>query len=96
MNVKLYVGNLPYNFDDKELSELFSSFGEIVEAIVIKDKYSGKSKGFGFVALAEKASADKAVAEMNDKEIQGRAIKVNEARPMDPNGPPKRSFGRRY
>lgn len=95
MSVKLYVGNLPYSFNDKELQELFAPFGEVVEATIIKDKYSGRSKGFGFVTLTEKADAEKAIAELNDKEVQGRALKVNEARPLDPNGPPKRNFSRR-
>lgn len=95
MSVKLYVGNLPYSFSDKELQELFSPFGEISEATIIKDKYSGRSKGFGFVTFVEKPAADKAIAEMNDKDIQGRALKVNEARPLDPSGPPRRSFNRR-
>jgi RNA recognition motif-containing protein len=95
VSVKVYVGNLPYTFDDKKLKELFLPFGAISEATVIQDKYSGRSKGFGFVTFDEKEAADKAISEMNDKEIQGRAIKVNEARPLDPNGPPKRNFSRR-
>ena len=95
MSVKLYVGNLPYSFGDNELRELFAPFGEISEANIIKDKYSGRSKGFGFVTFVEKADAEKAISEVNDKEIQGRALKVNEARPLDPNGPPRRSFSRR-
>ncbi len=95
MSIKLYVGNLPYSFGDNELRELFSQFGEISEANVIKDKYSGRSKGFGFVTFSEKSDGEKAISEMNDKEVQGRALKVNEARPLDPNGPPRRSFNRR-
>ena len=84
MNVgtKIYVGNLPYSVSDKDLKEMFSSYGEIVEAVVIKDKYSGRSKGFGFVTFADEESAQKAVSEMNEKEVQGRNLKVNEARPM--------------
>lgn len=83
MSAKVYVGNLPFSVDDNELKEIFSSYGEITEAIVIKDKYSGRSKGFGFVTFADKESADKAVSEMNEKEVQGRPIKVSEARPME-------------
>lgn len=83
MSAKVYVGNLPYSVRDNELKELFAQFGEISEAVVIVEKYSGRSKGFGFVTFVEQASADKAVAEMNEKEIEGRALKVNEARPME-------------
>jgi len=93
--MRLYVGNLPYGVGDKELSELFSSYGEISEAVVIKEKYSGRSKGFGFVTIVEKEGGEKAVSEMDGKEVQGRAIKVNEARPLDPDGPSKRNFDRR-
>jgi len=93
--MKIYVGNLPYSYTDKELTELFSPFGELSEVTVIIDKYSGRSKGFGFVTFSDKTAGNSAIADLNGKEIQGRAIKVNEARPMDPNGPPKRSFGNR-
>jgi len=82
VGTKIYVGNLPYSVSDKDLKEMFSSYGEIVEAVVIKDKYSGRSKGFGFVTFADEESAQKAVSEMNEKEVQGRNLKVNEARPM--------------
>lgn len=85
MSAKIYVGNLPFGVDDNGLKDLFSSYGEISEAVVIKDKYSNRSKGFGFVTFADEASASKAVSEMNGKEVQGRAIKVSEAKPMDSN-----------
>ena len=101
--MKIYVGNLPWSVDDNKLKEMFSEFGEITEAVVIKDKYSGRSKGFGFVTFADDESAKNAVSEMNEKEIEGRAIKVTEAKPMDPDrprrdfssnrGPPRRPFG---
>lgn len=81
--MKIYVGNLPWSVDDNKLKEMFSEFGEITEAVVIKDKYSGRSKGFGFVTFADDESAKNAVSEMNEKEIEGRAIKVNEAKPME-------------
>jgi RNA recognition motif-containing protein len=83
MSKKIYVGNLPWSVDHGKLKELFSSYGEIEEATVISDKYSGRSKGFGFVTFINDADADKAVAEMNDKEIEGRPLKVNEARPRE-------------
>jgi len=97
MSKKVYVGNLPFSVSEKELSEMFSSYGEITEAIVIKDKYSGRSKGFGFVTFANDESADKAISEMNEKDVQGRALKVNEAKPMEESErrsrPPRGSFG---
>tara|TARA_Y100000310_G_scaffold345413_1_gene464689 strand:- start:863 stop:1138 length:276 start_codon:yes stop_codon:yes gene_type:complete len=83
MSTKIYVGNLPFSVDDNGLKDAFSSYGEISEAVVIKDKYSGRSKGFGFVTFADEESAKKAVSEMNGKELDGREIKVSEARPME-------------
>ena len=84
MEAKVYVGNLPFSVDDSALKELFSSFGDITEAVVIKDKFSGRSKGFGFVTFSAEDSAQKAVADMNGKDVEGREIKVSEARPMEP------------
>ncbi|MFH1290606.1 MAG: RNA-binding protein [Nanoarchaeota archaeon] len=83
MSAKVYVGNLPFSVAQKELEELFSPYGEIEEAVVISDKYSGRSKGFGFVTFKDDAAAQKAIAEMNGKEVDGRALKVNEAKPME-------------
>ncbi|MFH1425483.1 MAG: RNA-binding protein [archaeon] len=82
--MKVYVGNLPFSVGSAELKELFGTFGEVTEATVISDKYSGRSKGFGFVTFADDAAAQKAIDEMNGKEVQGRALKVNEAKPMEP------------
>ena len=81
---KLYVGNLPYSVTDDSLAELFSGIGEVVEAKVISDKFSGRSKGFGFVTMADDATAEKAIAEMNGKEVEGRTIVVNVSRPKEP------------
>ena len=81
---KLYVGNLPYSVDDTKLAELFKEFGDVVEAKVITDKYSGKSKGFGFVTMKDDETAQKAIDAMNDKDIEGRQLKVNVARPLKP------------
>ena len=83
MGSKVYVGNLPWSVDKGKLEELFSPFGEISEATVISDKYSGRSKGFGVVTFDNDADAKKAISEMDGKEIQGRALKVNEAKPME-------------
>lgn len=80
---KLYVGNLPWSVTNESLHDLFAAYGEIVEAIVISDRMSGRSKGFGFVTFANDADAEKAVAEMHDKEVEGRKIVVNVARPRE-------------
>ena len=79
--MKLYVGNLPWSVDDKALKELFASY-DVEEAVLIKDKYSGRSKGFGFVTIADDEAANKAISEMHEKDIEGRALTVSEARPM--------------
>lgn len=83
---KLYVGNLPWSMNNDSLKELFASYGEIVEAIVISDRMSGRSKGFGFVTFADEAAAEKAAAEMNGKDVEGRQIVVNVARPREERG----------
>ena len=80
---KLYVGNLPWSANEQSLKDMFSPFGEITEAIVIMDRYTGRSKGFGFVTFANEADAEKAIAEMAEKEIEGRKIMVNVARPRE-------------
>ena len=92
--MKLYVGNLAFSVDSEKLRELFSSFGEVEEATIISDKFSGRSKGFGFVTFPNDADAKKAIAEMNEKEVEGRTLKVNEAKPMEER-PPRRDFGDR-
>lgn len=81
--MKLYIGNLPWKVDDSGLKEMFAAYS-VDEANVISDKFSGRSKGFGFVTIADDEAANKAISEMNDKEIEGRGIKVSEARPMVP------------
>jgi len=95
--MKIYVGNLPWTVDDQKLESMFSEFGEVAEATIIKDKFSGRSKGFGFVTFNSDDEAQKAIAAMNDKDIEGRKLKVNEAKPMDPDRPrpPRRDFGDR-
>lgn len=101
--MKLYIGNLPFGVDQAKLKELFAPYGEIEEATVIADKFSGRSKGFGFVTFKNEADAKKAIAEMNEKEIEGRPLKVNEAKPFDPDKTrrpsnrdgPRRSFNQR-
>jgi RNA recognition motif-containing protein len=87
MSKKLFVGNLPFTMSNDKLREMFAAYGEMDEVVIISDKFSGKSKGFGFVNFKEDASADKAIAELNGKDVEGRAMTVSEARPMDPNAP---------
>ena len=95
--MKVYVGNLPFKIDNETFKGLFSSYGEIEEAMIISDKFSGRSKGFGFITFKNDADAQKAIAEMNGKETEGRELKVNEAKPMDPDRPrpPRRDFNQR-
>ena len=78
---KVYVGNLSYTVTTDELRKLFTEFGEVIDATVITDKMSGRSKGFGFVEYGEEEMAQKAVDEMNGKEVDGRKLVVNFARP---------------
>lgn len=77
---KLYVGNLPFAIDDAQLKELFAKYGEVVEAVVIKNKFNGRSKGFGFVTFKDDKMAEAAL-EMNQSEVMGRKLVVNLARP---------------
>ena len=80
MSQKLYVGGLPFSMTDTELEKLFSPHGTIESAKVITDKFTGKSRGFGFVELASASEASKAIDALNGTEIDGRTITVNEAR----------------
>jgi RNA recognition motif-containing protein len=80
MGKKLYIGNLNFDTTDEELEQAFSEFGEIVSAVVVKDRVSGRSRGFGFVEFADDASAQSAKEAMNGKEIGGRPLRVDEAR----------------
>ncbi|HEA46661.1 MAG TPA: RNA-binding protein [Candidatus Pacearchaeota archaeon] len=82
MSKRIYVGNLPWSVTKDKLDELFSSFGEIEESLVVVNKYTGRSRGFGFVTFKNDADADKALAEMNEKEVEGRNLSVREAKPM--------------
>jgi len=84
MAKKLYVGNLPYSVDDAKLSEVFSEVGTVDSASVISDKFSGRSKGFGFVEFSNDDEAQAAIDKLNGSDIDGRSIVVNEARPMKP------------
>lgn len=81
---KLYVGNLPYSFRDETLSNLFAEYGDVVSAVVIMDRATGRSKGFGFVEM-EDADADAAMKALDGSDVEGRNLKVNEARPKTDN-----------
>lgn len=81
--MKIYVGNLPYSVRDAELEELFAPYGEVTSANVIIERETNRSKGFGFVEMPSKTDAEKAIAELNNKEINGRGLKVNEAKPRE-------------
>ena len=81
---KLYVGNLPYGISDDGLKDLFAEVGDVEEAKVINDKFSGKSKGFGFVTMKDDKAAKDAIDKINGKKIDDREIVVNVARPMTP------------
>jgi RNA recognition motif-containing protein len=84
MSKKLYVGNLNYSTTEGKISELFNEIGEVVSADLIIDRYSGRSKGFAFVEMADQTTAQKAIDQLNGREVDGRAIKVAEARPKKP------------
>ncbi|MGZ3771555.1 MAG: RNA recognition motif domain-containing protein [Bdellovibrio sp.] len=95
MAKKLYVGNLPYSVDDEALHNHFAQFGAVDSAKVIMDRETGRSKGFGFVEMADDSAADSAIERANGIELNGRAINVSEARPQAPRegGPRRGGFG---
>lgn len=88
MGKKLYVGSLPYSTTEEEMREMFSPFGTVESVRIISDKFTGKSRGFGFVEMSTDEEAQKAIESMQGKDVGGRALVVNEARPEE-----KRSFG---
>jgi RNA recognition motif-containing protein len=83
---RIYVGNLPYSADDQQLQQLFSAFGDVVEASVVMDRGTGQSKGFGFVEMANDEDAHKAIAALNGTMLGNRTIRVNEAQPRPERG----------
>lgn len=84
--MNIYVGNLSFDVTEEDLREAFEAFGEVTSAAVIKDKFSGESRGFGFVEMADAEQAKAAISGLNDKELKGRNITVNEARPRQEGG----------
>ena len=80
---KLFVGNLDWGTTNEELQELFAKYGEVEEAFIVRDKFTHRSKGFGFVTFTNEEEAEKAKNELNEQEFKGRNIIVNDARPMN-------------
>ncbi len=83
MSNKLYVGNLPWSVREEQLRELFAEFGDLEDVFVMVDKFSGRSKGFGFVTFASEESAAAAKEAMHDKDLEGRPLNVDFARPKE-------------
>lgn len=86
MSTKLYVGNISFNTTNQDLIDIFSASGTVTSANVIEDRATGQSRGFGFVEMSTKSEAAAAIAELNGKEVDGRALKVNEAKPREERG----------
>jgi RNA recognition motif-containing protein len=80
--MKLYVGNISFNTTNQDLNELFGAFGTVQSSNIIEDRETGRSRGFGFVEMSSQAEGQAAIAEMNGKEVDGRTLKVNEAKPQ--------------
>src|SRR5436190_11662113 len=100
LKMNIYVGNLSWNLKDQDLSNLFASYGEVISAKIVNDKFTNRSKGFGFVEMANDEQAQAAIAALNGSEVDGRNIVVNESRPKPEGGGAgggggfkKRSFG---
>ena len=81
--MNIYVSNLSFNVQDEDLREFFTPYGEVTSAKVINDRETGKSRGFGFVEMTDQTASEKAIAELNDSSVDGRSIKVMEARPKE-------------
>lgn len=96
MPTKLYVGNLAYSVTNEDLEGLFSQAGKVESAVVVSDKFSGQSRGFGFVEMADSNDAARAIEEFNETELKGRNIRVNEARPREGGGGGPRGGGGGY
>ena len=88
--MNIYVSNLSFNVQDEDLKEFFTPFGEVTSAKIINDRESGRSRGFGFVEMSDTAASQKAIAELNDANVDGRTIKVMEAKAKEDK--PSRNF----
>jgi cold-inducible RNA-binding protein len=99
MSTKLYVGNLSYNTTQEQLQDIFGAHGPVTSVDLVMDKFSGRPRGFGFVTMGTQEGATAAIAALNGKDVDGRALTVNEARPREERGPgsgggPRGGFGR--
>ena len=94
MAQKIYVGNMNYATTEDSLKNAFSQYGEVVSAVVIKDRYTEQSKGFGFVEMADDGAAEAAIAALNGTEFEGRRIRVNKAEDRPRNPRPRPSYNR--
>jgi len=94
--MNIYVGNFLYEVTEQELQRAFEAFGQVESVNIIKDKFSGRSKGFGFVGIPDKANAQSAINELNGKELKGRTLNVNEARPRTESPGGRGGGGRRF
>lgn len=92
--MNIYVGNLSYKISDQDLQEVFEEFGSVTSAKVIKDRETGRSKGFAFVEMESDDDAQAAIKELDGSEIDGRAVKVNKARPKETAGGNKNRYSR--
>ena len=90
--MRIYVGNLSYDTQDAELEKAFLAFGAVESAQVVSDRYSGRSKGFGFVEMPELSEAQNAITGLNGTEVGGRTLTVNEAKPREPRSGGQRSW----
>lgn len=79
--MNIYVGNLPFNMGEEDLKEIFEEYGEVATVKIVSDKFTGRSKGFGFVEMENDTEAGNAIKELNNAEVSGRNIKVNESKP---------------
>ncbi len=91
--MNIYVGNLSWSMTDEDLAGLFTEFGTVTSGKILKDKMNGRSKGFGFVEMEDDEAAKAAIAALNETEVQGRKLIVNESQPRAEGDRPKRSFG---
>lgn len=91
--MNIYVGNLPYSVTDDDLRAAFAAFGEVSSAKIIMDRYSGRSKGFGFVEMSNDSEAEEAIKTLDNSDMQGRNLKVNQAKPRAEK-PPRRPSNR--
>jgi RNA recognition motif-containing protein len=79
--MNIYAGNLPYSVDEEELRKIFAEYGEVEDASVISDRFSGRSKGFGFVVMPNDSEAEAAIEALNETQLKGRSLRVNRAKP---------------